>query len=125
MQKKHIYSPALLLKTAWLTLSCLILIITLLFFDNQTNSDIEDFLIYSMLLLTFPSGVIAQWLMFAMWCIFKNVSNGYEITFSVSHIYLTFVWLFLVTIGYIQWFFLLPLIFHNYKKPKYYRNDPE
>lgn len=125
MQKIFRKSPVRLLKIAWLALSCLILIITLSFFDNQTNSDIEGFLIYSMLLLTFPSGLIVQCFIFVGWYIFINLLNSYEISFCVSYLYLIIVWLFLFTIGYIQWFYLLPLIYRYYKNPDDFRNDPK
>lgn len=94
-----------ILKISWLGVAFLVLVITLLFFDGRSNSDIEDFLVYSMLLLTFPIGIIASGLVFIVLYFFVSALYIEEITFSVGYVYLIFEWLFLLIVGYIQWFF--------------------
>ncbi|WP_320708485.1 hypothetical protein, partial [Enterobacter cloacae] len=108
--KNHI---TITLKIFWLCMVFLILVITLSFFDGQKNSDIEDFLIYSMLLLTFPSGIIFTGIAFII--LYMLTFFIEEMVLNVGYIYLTIEWLFLVLVGYIQWFLLIPIIYKKYK----------
>lgn len=104
-----------ILKISWLGVAFLVLVITLFFFDGRNNSDIEDFLVYSMLLLTFPIGIIASGLVFVVLYFFVSALYIEEITFNVGYVYLIFEWLFLLIVGYIQWFFLIPIIYRKHK----------
>jgi hypothetical protein len=95
-----------------------VLIITLLFFDGRKNSDIEDFLVYSMFLLTFPSGIIISGLMFIIFYFFMSVFSIEDIMYDVNYVYLILVWFFLFIPGYIQWFFLIPITCRKYQDKK-------
>lgn len=83
-----------ILKFSWLGMTLFVLVITLLFFDGRGNIDIEDFIVYSMLLLTFPIGIIYSGLAFIILYFFASVLSIEEITLNVGYTYLIFEWFF-------------------------------
>jgi len=46
-----------MLKAAWILITASVLLVTLLHFDGKVGSDIGVFLVWSMLMLTFPIGI--------------------------------------------------------------------
>lgn len=108
-----------IIKLIWICIAILSLVITLSIFDGHKNSDTEDLLIYSMLFLSFPTGILASWLAFIILYFFASISVIDETLFDVNYIYLTIEWFFLFIVGYIQWFFLIPIIYKKHIGNKY------
>ncbi|HAU5797996.1 hypothetical protein XU19_11990 [Vibrio parahaemolyticus] len=101
-----------ILKFFWVSISFIILIFTLYFYDGTKNSDIEIFLSYSMFLLTFPSGlIILSFLSGIIYLIALMFDSRFE-GFEVNRFYLIIEWFIFFFIGYIQWFFVTPF-FHR------------
>ena len=96
-----------LAKIVWVFLCVMVLMVTLYKFDHRPDSDISDFLIWSMLILSAPSGVFVLLL---------NASLAYmlysalAITIPSTYLTLGVTWLLYFIIGYFQWFCLLPRI---------------
>ena len=80
-------------KIIWSFVSGIILMISLTGYDGTPNSDASEFLNLSMLILSFPFGLIS---------IPLHVTFGSGI--EVSYFYIVVVWLFYYLVGYFQWF---------------------
>ncbi|WP_367299684.1 hypothetical protein [Hafnia alvei] len=105
-----------ILKISWVSISIVVLSITLYFYDGTNNSDIEIFLSYSMLVLSFPSGlIVSAFLSGAIYLIALMVDgdlNGLE----VNYFYLVIEWGILFFVGYIQWFYVIPILYRKLQK---------
>ena len=89
----------------WVMLALAVLLVTQMAYDGQPNSDIELFMIGSLVVLTFPAGaLVAGFLSLAFWAI----ASCCGVTIGVSRTSLAVEWLALATSGYLQWFALLP-----------------
>jgi small-conductance mechanosensitive channel len=94
-----------IVKLLWIALCIVVLCITLYFYDGKPNSDISDFLVWTMVLLTFPLGLIVSlligWISFLLY-------ESTEVVTSVSYGMLFLVWLVYFIVGYFQWFKMTP-----------------
>lgn len=95
------------LKTGWIVLCIAVLMVTLVKFDHRPDSDISDFLIWSMLVLSVPSGILIL-LLNAGLAYFLH--SAFSITISTTYLTLAVTWSLFFIVGYIQWFYALPLI---------------
>jgi hypothetical protein len=95
----------LVVKIAWLALCGAVLTLTLAKFDGRPNSDIEEFLIFSMLALSFPAGVVFAAAISGLYWVMGRM---FGVTFSTGYMDLVLEWAGFVVFGYIQWFVLLP-----------------
>lgn len=99
----------------WVGLATVVLIVTLYFFDNRPNSDIEVFLIWSMLLLSFPSGLLIIFL-------FAGISyflyHFFSVVIVTSYAELLLSWFTFSIVGYLQWFKLIPHLVAKWREKK-------
>lgn len=107
--------PAMLPKLAkaiWVTLAVVVLLVTLYGFDGKPNSDIEVFLVWSMLALAFPSSLLVAGVL-------AGISIAAERFFSTviptSYWWIGITWLCFFVVGYLQWFVLLPWLWRKWK----------
>lgn len=77
-------------------IALLILCVTIYGYDGQPNSDIWIFLTWSMLVLSFPAGLMVSLAHMALGTIFS-------ITIETSYVSLTLEWLVYFLLGYLQW----------------------
>jgi hypothetical protein len=84
-----------------------VLLVALVKYDQSPNSDIADFLIWCMLVLTAPSGILILLLNAGFAYVLYIV---FTITISTTYLTLSLTWLLFFVIGYVQWFYLLPRI---------------
>jgi hypothetical protein len=94
-----------LLKVLWIALCIVILATTLSKFDQRPDSDIADFLVWGMLVLTVPSGILAM-LLYAGFA--YALHNTFAVTVPTTYSTLSVTWLLYFVVGYVQWFYLLP-----------------
>lgn len=94
-----------LLKIVWIALCVVVLATTLAKFDQRPDSDIADLLLWGMLALTVPSGILAM-LLYAGFA--YALHSIFAITLSTTYSTLTVIWLLFFAVGYVQWFYLLP-----------------
>lgn len=96
-----------IMKVVWVGFTLLILLVTLYAFDDKPNSDIDIFLSWSMLVLSFPAGLI-----FAL--LFTGISillgKYFSMVIYTTYLYLGLSWLILFVLGYLQWFKLMPYL---------------
>ena len=92
-------------KLGWIAVSVTVLLVALYLFNGQPNSDIDVFLIWSMLVLSFPSSVV---------CAFIFTGGAYvlyqttEMTVATTYLSILFIWAVFFSVGYWQWFVLIP-----------------
>lgn len=102
-------------KVIWIGISVTVLIITLVSYDGRPNSWNEVFLVLSMTMLSLPSGFILVWLWTKiLWIVYTKFS----ITVSTSYLSFCLEWLVFFTIGYFQWFKLVPYLLRKAVTPK-------
>lgn len=102
-------------KAAWMGVAVLILFVTLYAFDGKPNNDIGTFLVWSMLFLSFPSGLIYL----ALFTVVAMLIEKYLSTvIPTSYISLTMDWIALFALGYLQWFKLMPYLIDKLNKQK-------
>lgn len=106
-----------LLKIAWFVLCILVLMVTVYFADVESGRDIDVFLIWSMMVLSFP----ASWVIILL---YAGVTYLLYSTFSVTleadsdymfYSYLFLTWAAFFVVGYLQWFNLLPWLIRKYR----------
>jgi hypothetical protein len=93
------------LRTGWLMLAGLVLVVVIGGYDGTPNSDVELFLIGSMMVLSFPSA----WLVGAVFSLtYMLLGSCCDIVIKTSYLVLILEWLALFAVGYWQWFVLIP-----------------
>ena len=92
-------------KIAW-TLACVIVLgVTLAKCDGTPNSDIGDFEAWTMLSLTFPTGLLVVALFVGVAAV---AEHSFRTAIPTSYTFLSAIWLAWFVLGYVQWFVLLP-----------------
>ena len=94
-----------LVKIVWIALCIVVLVVTLAKFDHRPDSDIADFLVWGMLVLSVPSGILVILLYAGLAYVLHNT---FAITVSTTYLTLSVIWLLFFIVGYAQWFYLLP-----------------
>lgn len=100
-------------KTMWVSVSILLFSMNLYFyfFDNK-NPDYGTVMIWGMLVLSFPCGLINVYVFGSLFIFFLkyfSLETEYLVQISV-------LWIGFVIIGYLQWFKLLPFFILKLKK---------
>ena len=97
----------------WIIACIAVLIITIFRYSPLPKNDVDVFMAWSMLILTFPAGYVCSFLMGLFYevyyRIFGQLANEYIST-------LVGIWLVLFAAGYWQWFYLLPSLVKRFKK---------
>ena len=101
-----------ILRAVWIVLAVFILVVTVIKYDGRPNSDIEEFLGWTMVVIGFPGSLLGGALIVAVAYIGENV-QGSSLTVSVPS--LVFEWLILAAAGYLQWFYLLPKLWRRFR----------
>jgi len=100
------------LKATWIAASLVVLAVTLTRYDGRPNSDVDVFLAYGMLTLSFPSGFVAAAIL-ALASVAADRLWGHVI--HSGYVYLCAAWLLFFAAGYLQWFVSLPWINRKWK----------
>lgn len=99
-----------IIKASWFIATLSVLFVTLYAFDGKPNSDIWIFLTWIMLILSFPASLVISLVHIAL--------GHFSVTIDTTYISLTFEWAVYFTLGYVQWFKLLPYIVHKIRERK-------
>src|SRR5712691_9509348 len=93
-------------KLVWVGLCLVVLAVTLYLGDPGTKRDIDIFLIWSMLVLGFPSsGLIVLLFAGVSYVLYQHFSIAPSAEGAISfYAYLAFTWLAFFVVGYFQWF---------------------
>lgn len=94
-----------LLKMAWITLTTSVLIITLFNYADHHDTNIAIFLIYGMLVLSAPIGLLISGAFTILIITQESFQIDFLDSFPSDHIGLTVLWILFFVAGYIQWFF--------------------
>jgi len=97
----------MIVRTIWILLAAVVLSVTIVNFDPESNPDISIFLFYGMVVLTFPAGLLLAAIM-SFATIRLHSVFGLEIPSNYGSIML--MWLAFFAVGYWQWFVLVPYI---------------
>ena len=92
----------------WIGAAVLVLAITLYAFDGTTNSDIGIFFVWCMLVLSFPSGLLIS-------LVHVILYDGFSVIVETTYLSFGLDWVGFLVIGYIQWFVMLPWLWHKCK----------
>jgi len=105
--------PALkkIFKGVWVFLCVLVFCVTITHYDGTPNSDVEIFLMYSMLVFSFPSGFIFVLLLSCVNWLFYHFFN---IVIKTSYAELTVNWIGFFVLGYFQWFIAIPYLLRRF-----------
>jgi len=107
-----------LIRALWI-ISCLgALGVSLVYADVESGRDIDVFLIWVMLILSFPLGFLVV-ITYGALSFFFYSQFGWEFSIVTSYdmyLYLTVLWLIFVLIGYFQWFYLVPYLYRRYRR---------
>ena len=89
----------------WVSLTVSVLVLSLYYYDGKPNSDIDVFLIWSMIVLTLPFGILIALLLggFYYFCFYL-----FSVTFHSSYFHLLVTWTVFFLAGYLQWVKLFP-----------------
>lgn len=99
------------LKTLWLSLAVLVILVTLYFYDGKEYSDIWIVLTWCMIILSFPSGLIIS-------LIHSFIGAIFQLSIQTTVFSLLLEWAAYCLLGYYQWFVLLPSLWSKWKIKK-------
>ncbi|SHN57700.1 hypothetical protein [Desulfovibrio litoralis] len=102
------------LKVIWILCSLIVLAVTLFYASPNTPNDIFIFLWYGMGVLTFPSNFLVAGLLVGL--ILIEEQTGIQFLTDSNYVGLSSFWLALFIVGYIQWFVLVPWLWHKIRK---------
>ena len=102
------------LNLLWILVSVLVLLVTLFYYDKETGNDSGIFLVYGMLVLSFPSSIIVAGTIALLVLLQENL--GIPILDLVENTYWGFftMWLLFFLFGYYQWFKFFPWIWQKW-----------
>jgi hypothetical protein len=92
-------------RLGWIAAAIAVLAWALLRFDGSSNWDGEEVLVYAMIALGFPSSMVAVGVVAAAYAIL-DITAGIQI--ATSRAEMLFAWSVMATVGYLQWFTLVP-----------------
>ena len=100
------------IRCVWAALCVTVLCITLRYADVVTGRDVDIFLVWAMMLLSFPSGWIIVVIYFA---VSHVLCSGMNVMLSLEseirfYSYLVLTWLAFFAAGYVQWFKVIPAL---------------
>lgn len=100
------------LKWLWMLAALIVLLVSLVTYNGESNSDADVLLAYGMLGLSFPIGLVV------------SIAAGflgridYELTGHISAVSYSSIimnWLVFFVVGYMQWFMLVPQLWRRWK----------
>jgi len=100
-------------KFGWIIATVIVIFVTIYLFDGGQNSDIDVFLIWSMLVLSFPGSIVCA-------LIFSGVAyvlyQAAAITVPTTYFSIILLWAVFFLMGYWQWFVLGPRLVKMLRK---------
>lgn len=93
------------IKIVWIIICILVLFTSFYYFDDDPKNDIDIFLIWSMLVLSFPSGYVVAGIFTSIAILLVEFE---DITLSTSYFLIFINWLAYFIAGYFQWFVWVP-----------------
>jgi hypothetical protein len=100
-------------RLGWSTVAVAVLGWALLRFDGSSNWDGEEVLVYAMIALGFPSSLVAVGILAAAYAML-DITAGIEIATSRAEMLLS--WSLMATVGYLQWFTLVPWLIGVFRR---------
>jgi len=97
-----------IVRALWGVGSLLVLVVTISSYDGKPFSDIWVFLTWFMLILSFPAGLAVSAAHYAL-------GTAFLTTVETSYLSLALEWLVYFSLGYVQWFVLLPWLWRKWK----------
>lgn len=101
------------IKYGWIVATVIVLLVTIYFFDGEPNSDIDVFLIWSMLVLSFPGSIVCALLFSGVAYVLYQVA---AITVPTTYLSILLLWGAFFLVGYWQWFVLGPRLVKRFSK---------
>ena len=93
-----------IIKYIWIIATIFVLVFSLYTSGGDTSSDISGLFLIYMHILTFPFGMLVQFVQIILYLIgLGDISNAYLI--------FTLQWLLFFSLGYLQWFVFVPLLY--------------
>lgn len=113
------------LKMVWILCSVAVLVVTLVRYAPGPSNDIGIFLVYGMLFLAFPVSLLVAGL-FALTALLQDQLNVPLLDlFGSNYVGFTVMWLAFFVAGYLQWFVLVPWLWHKWKSRQARSTIPE
>jgi hypothetical protein len=100
-------------KLGWFVVVIIVLLVTMYFFDGEPNSDVDIFLIWSMLVLSFPISIVCALILSGITYVIYKVAG---ITVPTTYLSMLLFWLVFFVAGYWQWFVLGPRVTRMFRK---------
>jgi|SRR5687768_2838404 len=91
----------------WVGLCVSVLLLSSYYYDGKPNSDIDVFLVWSMVVLTFPVGLLVAWLLGGVFYILHYL---FSINVYSGYFQLVATWIVFFVAGYAQWGKLVPYV---------------
>jgi len=104
--------PMKIFKALWTMLAVIVLAVALYGYNGKPDSDIGIFLIWSMLILAFPSSVIVALLLTGLSIVTEKLFSK---TIPTSYWWIVVTWLCFFAAGYWQWFVLSRRLWRKWK----------
>ncbi len=106
-----------LLKIAWFILCILVVMVTFYFGDTVNGRDIDVFLIWSMMILSFPSSwiiiLLYSGITYLLYSLFSVSLTAYSDYMFYGYLFL--IWITFFVVGYLQWFKFLPWMIEKFR----------
>ena len=106
---------AKVLKVVWVLCSVAVLVVTLVRYAPNTESDIGIFLVYGMLFLAFPVSLLVAGLFALLVLLQEQLGVPLLDLIGSNYVSFTVMWLTFVVAGYLQWFVLLPWLWRKWE----------
>lgn len=107
---------ARVIKIGWMIFTFMILIVALIKYEPQ--GDIIIFLIYAMMLLSFPSGLLASLAAALIGYLLYRLNIDIAYSDSGGYVEIVLTWLMFFIAGYWQWFIFFPRLWKNVRLKK-------
>lgn len=103
------------IKYIWIFVTIFVLSVSLYVSCGDSSSDISGLFVVYMHVLTFPIGIIVQFFQVILYLIgLGDISNAY-VSFTLQ-------WFLFFSLGYLQWFVLVPLLYKKVIEKINYRH---
>lgn len=103
------------MKWSWAGLAVVALLVSLAAYDGRPNSDAENVLGWSMLLLAFPSSLLFA----AGFAVIAEVlESHFQTVIRTSYSEMTISWAVLFALGYAQWFIVAPWLIGKLRRAR-------
>ena len=104
-----------IIKGVWLFTCVAVLFVSLYYFSPGPKNDIEVFLIWSMIFLTFPIGYVVTAIFTLIAILLVEIA---DVTLQTSYLLILINWLAFFIAGYLQWFVWVPKLVKWIKNKK-------